>query len=207
MTNGTRPRANTTSKTDLDFSGLFGQKKERSKTLVEPSLEGNAYQPANQAETLSTGQIEALEGVRVSKLINGVKEEREARAEAIKICREHQVNTAKSQQIQSEILKGMKAGADIYGLFLKATEAISIMTNNKLFYTQAEADLTAIYGIGLQERPPLSMELERVRERLQRLTNAEGRETDPDNRERIRRAIIAHKARVADLEEVIRKTQ
>ena len=73
------------------------------------------------------------------------------------------------------------------------------MTSNTLFYSQIEADLTAIYGRGLQEKPPLQKELQEAQTRLQRLTEAEKRETGTDSRERIKRAIEAHKRTIAEL--------
>ena len=183
----------------LDFSKLFEQEKTPSKKPVEPFYGDNASNLSSQKEKPATGQIGGLTGASVFWLEKRAKKEQRDREEAAIACREHIVNTAKSQLLQSEILKGLKAGADIYALFLKAAKAVSLMTNNSLFYTQAEKDLIAIYGIGLQEKPPLSIELEAVEGRLQRLREAEGRETDPDSRERIRRAVIAHKARAEEL--------
>ncbi len=183
----------------LDFSKLFEQEKTPSKTAVETSLEGDVINISSEKEKPATGQIGGLAGTSAFSLEKRAKKEQREREEAAKACREHIENTAKSQLLQSEILKGLKAGTDIYTLFLKAAKAVSLMTNNSLFYTQAEKDLIAVYGIGLQEKPPICKELEAVEGRLQRLTEAEGRETEPDNRERIRRAIKAHRARVEEL--------
>lgn len=60
----------------------------------------------------------------------------------------------------------MKAGENVYNLFLKAVKAISLMTSNSLFYSQIEADTRAIYGEGLQEQAPLKCELARCRSGL-----------------------------------------
>lgn len=79
------------------------------------------------------------------------------------------------------------------------------MTSNKLFYMQIEADTRAIYGAGLNYKPPLQHELQDTQERLQRLLEAEQREQPPDSRERIRAAIKAHRAAIERLEDMIAK--
>ena len=108
-------------------------------------------------------------------------------------------NISQGSQLQTEILKGIKAGADIYSLFLKATKAIALMTSNNLFYTQTEADIKAIYGRGLKEKPPLQIELKETEERLKKLIEAEQREDQTDSKERIQRAIKAHEAAIESL--------
>lgn len=79
------------------------------------------------------------------------------------------------------------------------------MTSNSLFYSQIEADIGAIYGRGLQHKPPLQKELQETQTRLQRLLEAEQREQPPDSRERIRMAIKAHRATIEQLEDMIAK--
>lgn len=103
-------------------------------------------------------------------------------------------------QLQTEILKGVKAGESVYNLFLKAVKAISLMTSNSLFYSQIEADTRAIYGEGLQEQAPLQCELAEVQKRLARLKEAQAEELEHDSRERIGRAIQAHEAKIAQLQ-------
>lgn len=81
------------------------------------------------------------------------------------------------------------------------------MTSNSVFYSQTEEDLKAIYGRGLQEKPPFQIELEEVQGRLQKLIEADKREKDSDSKERIQRAIQAHKNKATELREMIEKTQ
>ena len=50
--------------------------------------------------------------------------------------KEYQKNIKLSETLQCEILKGVKSGENILPLFLKAVKAISLMTSNKLFYTE-----------------------------------------------------------------------
>lgn len=78
------------------------------------------------------------------------------------------------------------------------------MTSNKTFYSQVEADLISIYGIGLQQPAPLKLELMDTQKRLDRLREAEQREPNIDS---IKRAITAHQNRIAELEKQIAKAQ
>ena len=107
----------------------------------------------------------------------------------------------RASEIQTEILKGLKTGTDIYRLFLKAAEAISIMTGDTLFIKQIRADIKSIYGRGLQEPPALALELDETEQRLQKLKAAEARETEPENLQRIKTAIKAHEAQIEALKQ------
>ena len=119
---------------------------------------------------------------------------------ALAICREYQQNTRNSSQLQAEILKGARAGEDIYSLFLKAVKAISLMTTNTLFYSQLEGDVRAIYGVGLGEPTPIQMELQQAQERYTKLQNALETEPNGDSRERLQKAVTAHAKRISELE-------
>jgi len=77
------------------------------------------------------------------------------------------------------------------------------MTSNSLFYSQIEEDTRSIYGRGLNYKPPLQNELQDAQERLQRLLEAEQRETQPDEKRRISGAVKAHKEHIAELETMI----
>jgi len=88
------------------------------------------------------------------------------------ILAEYESNRRKAAQLQAEILKGANAGEDIYNLFLQASEVISLMTDNKPFIKQIKADITAIYGLALEEQTPLKTALEIVQGRIDKLTLA-----------------------------------
>lgn len=62
-------------------------------------------------------------------------------------------------------------------------------------------------GEGYRKSPPLQIELEEVQGRLQKLIEAEKREKDSNSKERIHRAIQAHKDRATELRGMIEKTQ
>lgn len=116
----------------------------------------------------------------------------------------YQENIKASSRLITEILKGLKEAEDIHSLFLKAVEALSCMTDNSVIYEQAEADLKAIYGRGLQEKPPLQFELAEASERLKKLEAAYSTEPDKVVKERLQTAIKSHKEKVSYLQELIR---
>lgn len=118
----------------------------------------------------------------------------------------YQENIKASSRLITEILKGLKEAEDIHSLFLKAIEALSCMTDNSVIYEQAEADLKAIYGRGLQEKQPLQFELAEANERLKKLEAAYNTEPDTGTRERLQTAIKSHKEKVNYLQELIECT-
>lgn len=69
-----------------------------------------------------------------SALQRKVDEAKSERDRAAEVYRIYQENTLKSGELQTEILNGVKSGEDIKPLFLKAVKAISLMTNNDVFY-------------------------------------------------------------------------
>ena len=183
----------------LDFNGLFEKPATNApKTPVEPRTEKrNIIRPLE--EKADTAAIQPANGLLIK-----AQEQTAEKQRTIDIYKEYQSNTIKSSQLQAEILKGLNTGEDITALFLKAAQAISAMTNDSVFYKQVKESITAIYGAGLQEDIPLSVELEQVEQRLMYLEEAalwnEGGELL-----RIQRAIAAHKERSQRLRELIEK--
>lgn len=114
-------------------------------------------------------------------------------------------NIQQSNQLQTDILKGLKAGESVYSLFLKASKAISLMTGNTAFITQIEEDIKSIYGAGLIEPEPLKLELEQTEKRLERLKHSFIREEETTTKQRIDNAVKAHEARIVKLKELIEK--
>lgn len=100
-----------------------------------------------------------------------------------------------AQQLMIEILGGVSAGENICSLFLKATRAIALATDNKAFADQIEKDVPAIYGYGLHDPLAIGAELDAVKERLSKLEEAV-KEAPEEERKRIERAIIEHKKQV-----------
>lgn len=201
-----RQRVTITDNVILDFTGLFSQE-EAPESPVEPLLGAGAINNPIEPQKPVQGQINGLEREQAKQLFLQATREQEDHRRSLEVYRTYQENIKTSSTLQTQILKGLKAGEDVYSLFLKAAKAISLMTSNSVFYSQTEEDLKAIYGRGLQEKPPLQIELEEVQGRLQKLIEADKREKDSDSKERIQRAIQAHKNKATELREMIEKTQ
>lgn len=185
----------------LDFNGLFEKTATNApETPVEPRTEKrNIIRPLE--EKADTAAIQPANGLLIK-----AQEQTAEKQRTIDIYKEYQSNAIKSSQLQAEILKGLNTGEDITALFLKAAQAISAMTNDSVFYKQVKESITAIYGAGLQEDIPLSVELEQVEQRLMYLEEAalwnEGGELM-----RIQRAIEAHRNRAEKLKQLIEKEE
>lgn len=193
----------------LDFTGLDSIATEAARRaftedLKEASTEIRQPQETPLIQPQNSPQGQTIEG----KALVNLNWEKEAHARELEVYREYQRNIAKSETLQSEILKGLKAGVDAHILLLKACKAISLMTSNTLFYSQTEADLKAIYGEGFLEPIPLERELDEVRGRIGNMERALEREgTETDGRERIQRAIKAHREREAHILGLLEKTE
>lgn len=189
----------------LSFRGFTEgtPEKQPSTSLLEPLLEGEQGKTPTEDKKPLELNTEGLEGLR--QLQREADRKKIDIDRSLAIYREYQENIKTSSQLQTEILKGARAGEDIYSLFLKAVKAISLMTSNNLFYSQLEGDIRAIYGAGLLEAPALQIELQQVQERYKRLLEALEREPDGDSRDRIKRAVTAHENRITELEAQIGK--
>lgn len=187
----------------LDFAGLFSPiegEKQAPESPTEPLLRAGEYKTITELEKPVETPSEGLGGQQAKGLYLQAQREAAEKQRTLDIFREYQENIKRSGQLQTEILKGVKAGESVYNLFLKAVKAVSLMTSNSLFYSQIEADTRAIYGEGLQEQAPLQCELAEVQKRLTRLKEAQAEELEHDSRERIGRAIQAHEAKIAQLQ-------
>jgi hypothetical protein len=160
----------------MDFSEIPPEK-QPSKMPTETLLEPEGYKTPLEEENALQGLTEGLQGIPIlQRQADANKAEKER---ALAVYREYQKNIKLSGQLQTDILKGAKRGEDIYSLFLKAVQAISLMTSNTVFYNQLNDDIRAIYGAGLSEPQPLKLELEEVQTRLEKLREASKRETEP----------------------------
>lgn len=203
MATGAEARVAISDSVILDFAGLFcsdkGEKQAPEKP-VEPLKADREYKTLTEPEKPVKRLVEGLESQQVKQLHLEAAREQEERKRTLEIYREYQQNIKTSSQLQTEILKGARAGEDIYSLFLKAVKAISLMTSNSLFYSQLEGDIRAIYGRGLQEAPAIDIELGQVVQRYIKLLEALEREPDVDSKDRIKQAIKAHENRIRELE-------
>lgn len=189
----------------LDFTGIFDNpaEKQAPRTGYNGFLGEGEYKTLSQPQKPPEAPETALNGEQAILLLREHEEAAKAHQQALEVYRSYQENTKRSSQIQTELLKGVKAGESVYSLFLKAARVISLMTDNSAFYSQIEADTIAIYGAGLLQKDPLQIELADTRKRLERLQEAEGREQAPDARQRIKGAVEAHRKRVAELESLL----
>lgn len=169
---------------------------------TEPLLGQGEYKTLTRAKKPAEGLTEGLGALQLKADQKKAEIDR-----SIEVYRYYQENIRKSEQLQTEILKGARAGEDIYSLFLKAVGAISCMTSNPPFLSQIEGDIKTIYGRGLQEPAPLRLELRETQKRLDRLREAQQRETEPDSLQRIATAIKAHEAHTAELTGLIKKAE
>ena len=189
----------------LAFSDFRADKGEKQPTEspTEPRKEQGEYKTLTDAKKPLETLTEGLEGI--GKLQRQADAKKQDIDRSLAICREYQQNIKTSSQLQTEILKGARAGESVYSLLLKACKAISLMTSNSVFYTQIEGDIRAIYGAGLQEAPALEIELEQVVGRYVKLLEALEREPEGDSKQRIRQAVKAHENRIRELESLTQR--
>ena len=155
------------------------------------------YQTTTEREKPAEGQETAKNGNY--QLQREADTRRDAIQTAADVYKRYQQATIDTAGLRSEILRGIRAGTDIYSLFLKAAKIVALTTDNSLFYEQIERELPAVYGIGLNIKDPLRIELQAAEERLKRLQDAEREERQPDIRETIQAAIREHQRLIQDL--------
>lgn len=194
----------------LDFSGLFstgpGCPPQAAGSRTGEALAFSGSKPEGDGQKPAEGEIEATEGIPAQALFLKAQRDKAEREKTLAVYQRYQENKKESSQLQTDILKGLKAGEDVYSLFLKAAKAMSLMLSDTQFYAQVEADLVAIYGRGLLVKPILQEELQGAQGRLQRLLEAEQREPAGDTKERIHKAIEAHRTSIAALGEMVAQT-
>lgn len=167
-----------------------------------PQNSENGKEPTTDIQKNEKGIQGKIEGIAAIKL----NREQENNAKVKAVYEEHQKNILISESLQSEILKGIRQGESPIRLLLKAVKTISLMTGTELLYTQAEADIRAIYGAAFCEPEPLEDELIEVMQRLDRLREAYERERG-DSKQRIYNAIKKHEQRADELHTLIAKSK
>lgn len=155
-----------------------------------------AKQPLLQAEQT------APQPSPLSREQDAAQQEREAVTATYK---RQQEAIQRAAQRCADVLKGLKRGESLPQLFVWACECIGAITGDPLFAAQARADLTAIYGIGLQQPESAAIELEAVQARLAMLTRPELMQEPEDSRRRIDAAIKSHRERETMLQAIIER--
>lgn len=177
----------------LSYRGFYDENEEKqgSNLAVEPLKEDKVYNHTSENMDANTGHIQPLIGIE--------KLQRKADLKKTQIEQENRRKQRQNEDMQAssnllvDLSKNIQAGGDIYSLFIQAVEIIGLTTGNKSFTTQAIEDIKAIYGRGLKLSEPLQIELDQAKERLEILGNSYPEEVDQKARERIKRAIEAHK--------------
>lgn len=150
---------------------------------------------------------EAKRAERSKSLLSDVKNGGNEESLSARICREYLDNVCATDELQTQILMGIKAGEDFYHLFLKAAKAVSLLTSNVQFYDQIKRDCRSMYGGIFNQKEPLEEMLEEAHQRMAQLEKAAAVESDIDIRDRINRCIDAHREKIAELEEQIRNAK
>lgn len=184
----------------LDFQALFGTENKASEankkekqwfTIDEDEKE------ATEAWKPSTGEAE--QAIDLLRIYN---EHTEIQEKSRRVYTEYQSNIRSAGDGRRAIIQGLQAGQDVETLFLQAAEVIGRMTGDNDFPRRVKSELLTIYGTGLAEDRARRMQREAVQERLQRLLEAAGQETDPGELQRINGAIKAHQAALDRLADV-----
>lgn len=124
-----------------------------------------------------------------------------AQAQATEVYRTYQENIRKVGQLNTEILKGIHNGENLVILFLKAVKAMTLCTGNKAEYDIIESTLLAVYGTGLHDKEVVSISIDAVQNRLDRLKKALTEVNNSNERSRIEQAIQAHQRQLDQLKQ------
>lgn len=193
---------------DIDFAWLTEidgntAKKQAPETPHKAISRGGEYKTKPKEKNATEGQIVPLDGMR--RLQRRKEEEKADYDRCLQIYKEYQANITACSQLQADITKAVRAGADPFLLFLKAVEALSKITNNMIFYDQVKNDLLSVYGDGLLYSTPLEWKLEAAKDRLGRLKQALEREGSLEDKNRIQGAIKAHQEEIGRLQQNLEK--
>lgn len=192
----------TEERASLDFSRLFGKPQGDKAAAGASGAAGTGERVYDSMPGRKNTPQTATEPEREEQSVSLFREaqkEKELGEMTSRICREYQANIRASDDLQAQILKGIKAGEDSYHLFLKAAKAISLMTSNPQFYSQVERDYRHLHGEIFHQREPLEDMLKETEERLAHLLKVAEAETDIFARDRLNRSITAHQERIEDL--------
>ena len=186
---------------DIDLSKLLNMPAEPTETHKN----GNGGKDNTNTHNDNKNENEGIsaEDTGIRKLQREIDQANGEKQQALLVYKEYQKNIMVSSELQSEIMKGLQAGEDIYTLFLKAMKIVSLTTSNTVQYNIAEQYIREIYGIGLGNPAPLEIELKQVKERLHRLEQS--KENGMDYTQSIDRAIKSHQNKVKEIEELISK--
>ena len=181
----------------LDFTILenltketIAEEKQAPRSPLEPLKDKTSINTSLENKEAVQGQIETQTGN--NELIRRIERKNIEKSDQKQIISMYTENLSKASIQQSEILKGIKAGDDIYNLFFKAIDTIELLNNNKAFSTQAKEDIIKIYGEKLGNKRPLEIQLEETHKRYSRLKKSL-KQAKGEDKQRIEKAIIDHR--------------
>ena len=177
---------------DLDFSKID--------SLGSPQKPANEPKEVNSSKTLKTAKKPAEGKIEAQSLQRKADHRKQQLAISANVLKEYQTNKRLTNGLVSEITKGVQQGIDVYDLFLKAVEALSLVTNDTALYERIRNNLKVIYGIGLKETRALELEKEDTQKRLERLLQALNNADRVEDKERLKNAITAHQKHLKTLQ-------
>lgn len=188
----------------LDFSGLMNTKNNDVQADLRKDKEA-AYINTNGK------QEKPLEGnTGAKKLINAYRAEEADSRRAAAIYKTYQDNIKRAGTLRTEIIKGVQRGESKTSLFLKAVEVIGLMTNDNVFVQQVKDDVRAVWGHGYGDADTIRMEVEEMKETIERLNASISREEadgDMDTLQRLKNAAQRHSERLDELERILQRME
>lgn len=100
------------------------------------------YAAQQELQAQEPQQAQRVQAAVISRL---QMQQAEAARRAAEVYKIYQENTKATEQLQAEILKGLRSRADINALFLTAVKALSYTLHNDLLYQQAAGLLKENY--------------------------------------------------------------
>ena len=179
---------------ELDFSKIY--------SLGSPQKPANEPKELNHSKTLKTAKKPAEGKIepRTQALQRKADNRQKQLEDSARVLKEYQTNKRLTTELVTEITKGVQQGTDIYDLFLKAVEALALVTNDTALYERIRDNLKVIYGIGLKEPRALELEKEDTQKRLERLLQALNNADRVEDKERLKNAITAHQKHLETLQ-------
>lgn len=179
---------------DLDFSKID--------SLGSPQKPASEPKEVNHSKTLKTAKT-PLEG-KIEPHTQALQRKADNRhkqlEDSARVLKEYQKNKRLTNELVTEITKGLQQGIDIYDLFLKAVEALALTTNNHDLTARSKEAIQSIYGIGLKEPRALEIEKQETQKRLERLLQALNNTDRVEDKERLKKAITAHQKHLKALQ-------
>lgn len=127
------------------------------------------------------------------------QEAENVRQQALEVYAHYQDNIRQTEQLSTEILKGLQCGEPLAKLFLKAIRALSFCTDNKAEYDIIEDTLLTVYGSAFRNDEVMAISAEKISKRLARLNVALKSVNNESDKCRIQQAVQAHQKELEKL--------